>query len=773
MCVLKVMHIFPEKQANTLLCALLCLLWTFPAGAQAQHVSSGRDSVLFQADRVEDDVAAGRVILTGHVVLRHRDVELQAGRVVFYRAQQRLEAEALADSTGEKTVGVPLFIRQGERLSGSRMAYDLNTGQGQVRGGRATHQRKYYRGENILLNDRKELHAQGLSLSTCNLDHPHYDFLCNGLKVIEDDKAIGRSITFRIGPVPVFWLPFFVFPLQPGRHSGLLTPGVGSNSRDGFFVRNLGYYYAPNDYWDATMSATLRERGGILLASQVNYALRNRLSGAVDAAFETATTDLGRTSRNWRLNLRHQQRVSPTLNIRANGQFTSSADFDQRNSDDVYRYLNRQLRSSFSMDKQWTAAGRSLDASLTYYRDLTRSRSNFQGFPRLAFRQGRRPVFGRPEGALRTDAAWYHAIYYNFSGDLSNDFAQNPEPEDDLRDLALQGHFSVNSQHRPFGWLDLTPSLAVSQRFSHNNQVRPTRYESYTTSLSSGTTLYGIFRPQIGRLRGIRHRLQPRIDFRYAQSAQVNDGTFGFGGNRIWNDAQRSLNMNLGNTFEIKTEKDGREQRATFATLNFSTGYNFDIPASRWRPLRTAASVKPGRRLDIRLNMSHAFYDDLGRFSSPRLRTLTVTSNLRLRGGAGTELSSLDHTGGFGLPGSDFGFEGTLYGEVDDVSQPWRLNLTHYFDLYKLGATDRKRSWVKADVGFNPTRAWRVNYAINYDLMDTRVTAQSLSVYRDLHCWEASFSWYPAGLNKGFSFRINIKEIPQIGLSHRQGGFGF
>ena len=85
---------------------------------------------------------------------------------------------------------------------------------------------------------------------------------------------------------------------------------------------------------------------------------------------------------------------------------------------------------------------------------------------------------------------------------------------------------------------------------------------------------------------------------------------------------------------------------------------------------------------------------------------------------------------------------------------------------------DVTRSWVKADLGFNPTRAWRINYGINYDIERRDLTAQNMSVYRDLHCWEARFSWYPTGFNRGFYFRINIKGIPQIKWEYREGGYG-
>ena len=62
------------------------------------------DSMLYEyaADRVVDDVATGRVVFTGNVVLKYKDVELRAGRIVLHRKTKRLEAEALPDSTGSE-----------------------------------------------------------------------------------------------------------------------------------------------------------------------------------------------------------------------------------------------------------------------------------------------------------------------------------------------------------------------------------------------------------------------------------------------------------------------------------------------------------------------------------------------------------------------------------------------------------------------------------------------------------------------------------------------
>lgn len=767
--------------------SVLWLTSSFDASVLSQASSAGQPpppgALDFSADRVVDRVDEKRIELSGDVVLRYRDVEIRAGHVVFDRAARTITAEPLIVD-GQAT-GRPQFTRETETFSGERMVYDLDTGRGRVWQGRATSRNYRIRGEHALIDSLENVFLRDLSISTCDEDHEHYRFKVDRLKMVEEDKAIARNVTFELGPVPVMWLPFYVFPLQQGRRSGVLTPSLGSNSRDGFSVSNLGYYYAPNDYWDATLAATLREQGGLLLDGDLAYHARDRVRGSADVQFETFDTAAGRATRNWRLGFNHWQRLTPSSTIRATGNFTSSRSFDTRNTDNLYNFLNRQLRSTFSYDRDWREAGRSVDLGLTYIRDLERSRDSYRGFPRVTFRQSRRRIFGDGDrmgsargSGLTSGQPWYRAFYYSVSADVDNTFTREPGDSLDTEDLEFGGRLTVNSQHRPFGWLELTPTFSTAQRLSRNDQDRPTRTESYTGSVGTGTTLYGIFPVEAGRLRGIRHRFQPRAALRYSQNAAVDGGTLGFGGTRSAGDARRSLDLSVSNTFEVKTENaDGRENRFTFASANVSTGLDFDVTPRRVRPLRSTVSIKPDRRVDIRLNTNHELYDDAGAWTPfrPRLRSLTVTSNFRFTGGG----RLTDTAGGFdGRPAdplggvSDFGFERDLYRETGTGASPWRFSVGHHFSQTRssLGTTNRT-SWIKADLGFNPRRlVTRIDYAINVNLVDPDVTNQTVSVYKTLHCFESRLTVVPNGFNRGFAFRINIRDIPDIGISTRRGG---
>ena len=43
------------------------------------------------------------------------------------------------------------------------------------------------------------------------------------------------------------------------------------------------------------------------------------------------------------------------------------------------------------------------------------------------------------------------------------------------------------------------------------------------------------------------------------------------------------------------------------------------------------------------------------------------------------------------------------------------------------------------------------------DIKANKLTTSSVSITRDLHCWQMSFSWIPFGYHRSWSFNIGVK----------------
>jgi hypothetical protein len=56
-----------------------------------------------------------------------------------------------------------------------------------------------------------------------------------------------------------------------------------------------------------------------------------------------------------------------------------------------------------------------------------------------------------------------------------------------------------------------------------------------------------------------------------------------------------------------------------------------------------------------------------------------------------------------------------------------------------------------------PTPKWQVNFSSGYDIKAKEITHTSMSITRDLHCWQMSIHFSPFGAYKFYMFQINVR----------------
>ena len=358
---------------------VLCLALAHPRGSEAsdtqlqearslltQAKGQNKDQgFAYQATYMRYYEVGDSLLLQGQARISHKGAELEAAEIVFRRDLDQVEARATLDSLG-RVVGRPV-LRQGDQtLRGERILYDLSTEQGTILDGKIHRDKGFYAGHLIQTRSSTEFHVHQGSYTTCEADHPHFDFYSPRIKVLAGDMAVARPVFFRIKERRLLWIPFYVFSLREDRQSGILTPSFGNRSlrygarQSEWELRNLGYYLAPNDYWDLSLAADLRQRSGWLGRARLNYAARYRFRGHVSTQFENRQE--GRTaSRNWRLEFRHSQELGRDASLRANGTFQSNNSFAQDNSTSRQDRLNRTLRSNLSYTRRWRGSGNSFE----------------------------------------------------------------------------------------------------------------------------------------------------------------------------------------------------------------------------------------------------------------------------------------------------------------------------------------------------------------------------------------------------------------------------
>lgn len=100
-----------------------------------------------------------------------------------------------------------------------------------------------------------------------------------------------------------------------------------------------------------------------------------------------------------------------------------------------------------------------------------------------------------------------------------------------------------------------------------------------------------------------------------------------------------------------------------------------------------------------------------------------------------------------------------------DWSTKWSLSLSYNLTMsnnpsyinYLLKDNRKVIQTLGANGSVNLTPKWKLSVQTGWDFELKKLSYTSLTVYRDLHCWEMRFNWIPLGTYKSWNFSINVK----------------
>lgn len=128
--------------------------------------------------------------------------------------------------------------------------------------------------------DRINLHGtegalHGSTYSTCPPDDRDWELRARRIDVdTEKGFAVAHSAVLRVGKVPVLYVPWFMFPIDDRRRTGLLFPSISNSDRNGFDYKQPVYInIAPN--FDATLSPRIMTERGSMLGAEFRYLNEN------------------------------------------------------------------------------------------------------------------------------------------------------------------------------------------------------------------------------------------------------------------------------------------------------------------------------------------------------------------------------------------------------------------------------------------------------------------------------------------------------------------
>jgi lipopolysaccharide assembly outer membrane protein LptD (OstA) len=735
---------------------------------------AGIDDVTYGGDVVEFEVETREIRLRKNAKVEYHDATLRSGEVVFDAARQEV------DATDE-----PVLSDPGGTLTGRTMCYDVESREGVVFEGRTEFEGGYYSGRRIKKLEDDDLLVDHAVYTTCDRLEPHFHFLAPSMRIRLRDKVVGRPMVLHIARIPVLAVPFFVFPIEKGRRSGFLTPEieVGISDDRGRFVRNLGYYWAFSDYVDATTWLDFFERNPRWIGYlQSRYKKRYLLEGQVYASAalelperETSPDIATGRSRRWELRARHSQELSPTASLKLDANFVSDQQFlfDQGLGTNVEQQADRLLRSNLTLSKSWPEA--SLTVNMSRRQDLEARGGEIEvasTAPSITFGLNRRTLGRRAQGRDKGRLPWLASVSYGWSARLEQPVTQ-VKGGDTSRDAAMVQDLSVSDSRKLLGVIGILPTFSYSEfLFERDNRgERWQRAGRWSAGMSANTTLYGTFTPPFGPVAAFRHVMVPSVTFSY--HPRITSGTYvddtgrtvarfpSVGGISFGNAARsRRLGLSIQNRFQAKIRSgDTVRKLDELASLSLSTSYDFEKDKEPLAPISSSFRTRPLNAFNLDLSAVYDPYEE-------RLTSLSVSTNASISGAAAAALPA-----GHEFAGDDpsLGRREGLLGEEERAApgQPWRLSLGH---TYSRGRSSSDfTSTLRGQLGLSLTRNWQLSYSANVDMREREFVTHSLSVHRDLHCWQAQFERRFFRGSASYYFRIGVKDIQEV-FYERRGG---
>jgi hypothetical protein len=115
-----------------------------------------------------------------------------------------------------------------------------------------------------------------------------------------------------------------------------------------------------------------------------------------------------------------------------------------------------------------------------------------------------------------------------------------------------------------------------------------------------------------------------------------------------------------------------------------------------------------------------------------------------------------------------------------DFSIPWNLSISYNVNwsnnpLTHISKQTAQNTNFSGDVSLS--EKWKVVFASGYDILTKKMSigATSMSVMRDLHCWQMNIAWYPFAATQTFIFNIAVKapSLQDLKLTKRGQGKGY
>lgn len=446
-------------------------------------------------------------VAEGDVEITYRNARLTADYIEF----QEKTGEALA-------IGNVVYEEGVETLTADRAEFNLDTELGTITVGKLSlADDQYFTGKQIIKTGEETYTIKQGTFTACDSGIPAWKFRSSTANVEQDEYIQAWNTVGFVKGIPVFYFPYFMYPIKRERQSGFLVPDVGNSDYNGFQISSA-FFWAINDSQDATFRHTYYDLRGNKFDLEYRYKYSAETDGTLQV--EYFHEDRKDSQSKKRLVFNHRQRLPFAIKGLVNLNLTDNDQFDKDFSTELDERAETYLESDISLTRNFSQhTVKLLFDRLDDLREESNDRQD-QRFPEFSISSQQQQIFGSPLYFRQLSAvSWLKRdgepteyldmtrvdIHPTFSLPINFGSALTVNPELELRETYYSEYYT---KEKP------TETAETYEKVAHD----ATNREYYSARVGvNGPRFQRIFNfARTRRTQKMKHLIEPSISYQYA-----------------------------------------------------------------------------------------------------------------------------------------------------------------------------------------------------------------------------------------------------------------
>ena len=669
------------------------------------------EPIVVNGDKVEYYQDKKQVVGTGGISITYKDVVMTCDKITVY-----------LDSKDAIAEGNVKITQKGATFTGEKIKYNFDTRIGDVMKGNVSAKPFYGKADRIEKVSDKEIRIDNGYATTCDLPNPHYRVQAKQVRIYMNDKVIAKNVFFYVGKIPILYFPYYIQPLT--EHSAHATFLAGRDKDWGYYgLSSFRYYF--NKLINGKLRLDYRTKKGLAAGFDNYYSLKGLGSGSVkfygiDENDSLAFEKTGDREFKYRVQVRHRWEVTKdTL---------------------MMLELNKMRDQYFIRDyflKEYEEAGPVPDNYISF---ITSKRDYST---ELLIRKRMDKYFNVVERLPEYNINIYNYRFgeskFYFKSQTSGAYLNEKYPatvpkKKDFGSGRVDSYNQLSYAEKLFGFWNVKPYVGMRQTYySRNlwgdtNVVRGifnTGVDNYTRFFKTWDVKSNFMNMDI---HGLRHLIMPGVNYYYTHQPTVSPANLNQFDEIDSIDTANGFLLSLENKLQTKRYQGEVLKTVDLVTFIVKSDYMF-----RLKKNNLELKSDKFKSVDFQLEL----YPYPWLYSISKMTVDTKHSDI--------ESASIDLTAVGG--------------------EKWSLGTGYRYE----NATNTRTNLITGEGSYRINDKWKINVYEQFDMNKAAFVEQEYTIYRDLHCWIAEFSYdiKSESNDHTFWFAMRLKAFPQLPLGLR------